>query len=61
MSKYETFGGYPQRSLLSEQRRVARNPAYNIATKVLESDFCKIDDDGPIRAAQFLGRRKDGD
>jgi hypothetical protein len=35
--------------------RVAGNPAYQIATRVLENDFSEIDDDGPIRAAEFLG------
>jgi hypothetical protein len=33
----------------------AGNPAYNIATRVLENDFSDINDDGPIRAAEFLG------
>ena len=36
--------------------RAAGNPAYNIATKVLENDFSQINQDGPIRAAEFLGR-----
>jgi hypothetical protein len=33
----------------------AKNPASSIATKVLENDFSDINDDGPIRAAEFLG------
>jgi hypothetical protein len=36
--------------------QAAGNPAYNIATKVLENDFSEISQDGPIRAAEFLGR-----
>jgi hypothetical protein len=34
----------------------AGNPAYNFATKVLENDFSDINDDGPIRATEFLGQ-----
>ena len=33
----------------------AGNPAYQIATIVLEKDFSQPDQDGPIRAADFLG------
>jgi len=33
----------------------AGNPAYRIATTVLEKDFLQPDQDGPIRAADFLG------
>ena len=36
--------------------QAAGNLAYNIATKVLENDFSEINQDGPIRAAEFLGR-----
>ena len=33
----------------------AGNPAYQIATIVLEKDFSQPHQDGPIRAADFLG------
>jgi hypothetical protein len=42
------------RSFRAEQ--AAGNPAYKIATKVLERDFSEINRDGPIRAAEFLGQ-----
>lgn len=35
--------------------QAAGNPAYAIATRVLENDFSDINHDGPIRAAEFLG------
>ena len=34
--------------------QAAGNPAYNIATKVLENDFSEINQDGPIRASEFV-------
>ncbi len=36
--------------------QAAGNPAFGIATRVLENDFSEIHHDGPIRAAEFLGQ-----
>jgi hypothetical protein len=38
-----------------QAEKAAGNPAYQIATAVLEKDFSQPEKDGPIRAAEFLG------
>jgi hypothetical protein len=38
-----------------QAEKAAGNPAYQIATAVLEKDFSRPEKDGPIRAAEFLG------